>query len=441
MFLFEGNFGNILHTGDCRLTPECLQSLPENYVGKKGKEPRCRLDFVFLDCTFGKFHQNFPSKHSAVRQVIHCIWKHPDAPVVYLTCDLLGQEQILADVSQTFGSKIYVDKTANPECFQALKLTFPGIISEDPSSRFQVLDGFPKLYERAKAKLMEAQANFQSEPLIIRTSAQWYACAEENESEKKIRMNEAVRDQFGVWHVCYSIHSSRGELEWALQLLAPKWVVSTTSSSCRAMELDYVKKYCSRLVSNDSIWKLLDITEASLGIDMSGKAASSSPGEEHTQADAELQFGLVKVPSGLKGLIESSPPNKRVTLFGRARLGLQDFSFSHEGSRVVSINNDPTQLAAEKVNEFSLKEPAEVKRQKSEIETDMNDTEEQCQNSVDKETGVRENASFLTIGSSKSFNEKFRKLYRSMNIPVPQPLPSLMELMKANKSAKRRLEL
>ena len=43
-------------------------------------------------------------------------------------------------------------------------------------------------------------------------------------------MNEAVRDQFGVWHVCYSIHSSKEELEWALQLLVPRWAISTTPS-------------------------------------------------------------------------------------------------------------------------------------------------------------------------------------------------------------------
>lgn len=69
MFLFEGNFGNILHTGDCRLTPECLRNLPEKYLGKKGKKPRCSLDYVFLDCTFGRFSRSMPSKHVAIRQV------------------------------------------------------------------------------------------------------------------------------------------------------------------------------------------------------------------------------------------------------------------------------------------------------------------------------------------------------------------------------------
>ena len=180
-----------------------------------------------------------------MKQVINCIWKHPDAPVVYLTRDLLGQEEILANVSQTFRSKIFVDKASKLECFQALTLTFLDIISEDSLSLFQVLDGFPKLYEKTKAKLLKAQVLCQPAPLIIHPSAQWYACVEEfskNESQRKLRMNEAVRDQFGVWHVCYSIHSSKEELEWALQLLVPKWVVSTTPC-CRAMELDFVKKY------------------------------------------------------------------------------------------------------------------------------------------------------------------------------------------------------
>ncbi|KAF5480606.1 hypothetical protein F2P56_001342 [Juglans regia] len=446
MFLFEGNFGNILHTGDCRLTPECVQSLPEKYVGKKGKDPNCRLDFVFLDCTFGRCHQKFPSKHSAIRQVINCIWKHPDAPVVYLACDLLGQEEILADVSQTFGSKIYLDKANNPECFQNLTLTHPGIISEDPSSRFQVFDGFPKLHERANAKLLEARANFQPEPLIIRPSTQWYACEDEyseKENQKKLRLNGAVRDQVGVWHVCYSIHSSKEELEWALQLLAPKWVVSTTPS-CRAMELEYVTKHCfaTQLASKDPIWKLLDIAmEDSVDVDVSIKAVTGSPvAEGSTQNYVEPQFEPVKVSTSLKGLIKLSPQSNSVTLFGKARLCLQDFSFSHEEPKVVTIDNGTPQIAANKLDEFSFKEDAEVKSRKSENKTGINGTEAQRQGSVDKETEDCKSVPCSTIGSSKSFNERFRKLYRSMNVPVPQPLPSLVELMKANKRAKRKFD-
>lgn len=69
MLLFEGTFGTILHTGDCRLDQECLQSLPEKYLGTKNKEPKCSIDYIFLDCTFGRFSK-MPSRHSAIRQVI-----------------------------------------------------------------------------------------------------------------------------------------------------------------------------------------------------------------------------------------------------------------------------------------------------------------------------------------------------------------------------------
>jgi len=69
MFLFEGKFGNILHTGDCRLTLECLFNLPGKYIGTKGKKPRCPLDCVFLDCTFGDFNRAMPTKHSSIQQV------------------------------------------------------------------------------------------------------------------------------------------------------------------------------------------------------------------------------------------------------------------------------------------------------------------------------------------------------------------------------------
>lgn len=70
MFLFEGQFGTILHTGDCRLTPDCVQNLPMKYITKKGNENICRLDFVFLDCTFSKCFLKLPSKDSAIRQVV-----------------------------------------------------------------------------------------------------------------------------------------------------------------------------------------------------------------------------------------------------------------------------------------------------------------------------------------------------------------------------------
>ncbi|KAH7520845.1 uncharacterized protein LOC107425632 isoform X1 [Ziziphus jujuba] len=446
MFLFEGNFGNILHTGDCRLTPECLQNLPDKYLGRKGRKPRCQLDYVFLDCTFGRFSRKIPSKHSAIRQVINCIWKHPDATVVYLSCDLLGQEQILADVSQAFGSKIYVDKATNPELFLALTLIVPEIITHDPSSRFHVFSGFPELYIRAKAKLEEARANSKPEPLIIRPSTQWYAFEEgcsEDENHRKQRISEAVRDQFGVWHVCYSMHSSREELEWALQLLAPKWVISTTPS-CRAMELNYVKKHCfsAQASSNDSLWKLLDLNlEASSFTDVSVKSVHCPPMlEVSTQSSGVSQLQQVRISTGQKEGFNLSPPSHRmpITLFGRARLGLQE-SPSRWEEKMVNMKDLSQDVDNRSQQESSFHEEENCAMtctkplvKKLKVEAD----EVQCDKPFEKESEVcKDNQSF--IGSSKCFNERLRRLYRSMNVPVPEPLPSLVDLLKANKRAKR----
>ncbi|XP_074309006.1 uncharacterized protein LOC141643660 [Silene latifolia] len=493
MFLFEGDFGNILHTGDCRLTPECLMYLPEKYLAKKGKEPNCPLDFLFLDCTFGKSLMKIPSQQSAIQQVTNCIWKHPDVPTVYLTCNILGQEEILVHVSKTFGSKIFVNKTIHPDFHQILQLIAPQIISDDPSSRFHLFEGFPKLYEKAKKKISEARENMQPEPLIIRPSAQWYA-HEETEltmMERKIieKSNIAVKDHFGVWHVCYSMHSSRQELEWALELLVPKWVVSTTPE-CRAMELDYVKKHCFKSQASDAhIWKLLDLSfdDAIPNANTSPKSSSSSSSIEAMAIGALEEYKLEtpkKLPN--KRVLSLSPLQKKrsVTLFGRARLGYQycisaeaidsssksvydqeetissnlkqklplpdddDDDDDDGGSEVEKPTDLNNSIGEEKLpnsdDVIDIEKPIESKAEVciSEMDSDMSKrdvTMTVCE-TVSRSSSFSSctlYSSGTSSGSGKGFSENVRKLYRSMNIPVPRPLPSLVELMKARKRAKR----
>ncbi|CAH9142889.1 unnamed protein product [Cuscuta epithymum] len=540
MFLFEGIFGNILHTGDCRLTIECLRRLPEKYVGKKGREPRCPLDCVFLDCTFGKFPSRMPTKQSAIQQVINCIWKHPDAPTVYLTCDLLGQEDILVNISRTFGCKVYVDKVKTPQFFQTLELLVPEILSQDPISRFQMFDGFHGLYERAEAKIAEARANHQNEPLIIRASSQWYACGDKEcsdmQKQKKERFDQAVRDTSGVWHVCYSIHSSREELEWALQILAPRWVVSTTPT-CRAMELDYVKKHCftRKRDMDDPFLKLLeiDVCASSQGIPKEASVTSVVTSEGNSKILTQLAVS----PS--RKVQHFSPPRRKrlpITLFGRARHGMVDPSFAevNKASKVSDKNHASVEikidLSKSKESNDGLSENVTMEGEEISLELEMhNYKSEECNSTDDiKEhqrnvsditpNGLSENVTLegeeislelemhnykseecnstddikehqrnvsditpnglsenVTLegeeisvelkmhnykpeecnstddikdhqrsvsdntpnGSSKSFSASLRRLYRSMNVPVPEPLPSLVERMNANKKRAR----
>ncbi|KAF8712613.1 hypothetical protein HU200_028369 [Digitaria exilis] len=240
MFLFEGPFGTILHTGDCRFTPDCLSALMP-FLAR-------RIDCCFLDCTFARCPLQFPTKEDSIRLVINCIWKHPNATLVYLVCDMLGQEDVLIEVSKAFGSNIYVDREKNSDCHQTLTRVAPEILAPADaasSSRFHVIP-FPRLSERATEILALAHAKQQPEPLIIRPSAQWYNHYEppDGSMQQKTLLTEPMRDEFGVWHVCLSMHSSREELEQALGILKPKWVVSTTPPSM-AVDLSYVKKHCS----------------------------------------------------------------------------------------------------------------------------------------------------------------------------------------------------
>ncbi|CAN8312535.1 unnamed protein product [Cochlearia groenlandica] len=444
MFLFEGSFGNILHTGDCRLTDDCLQCLPDKYVGRRhgdNKAPECCLDYVFLDCTFGKSPHRFPTKHSAIRQIINCIWNHPDAPTVYLACDMLGQEDILLEVSRTFGSKIYVDKAKNLECFRSLMVIVPEVVSEDPSSRFHIFSGFPKLYERASAKIAEARSKLEREPLIIRPSAQWYVCDDEDylesgsriQKQRKVRFNEAARDEFGIWHVCYSMHSSKEELESAMQLLTPKWVVSTVPS-CRAMELNYVKKNCfiSRFSPDDPFWKLLDI-------DMEVSSVASTNTHMEPLSSCLISEGLALASEKTKKMepvIESSSIIKKqlpslypvknlpVTLFGKARLSSQESDQIHVRRSDIHTKTLPV------LENLNLEEV---------VKSLQDDTREETTEKEESYTSFSSSSS--SKESCKVLSGDLRKLYRSMNAPVPRPLPSLVELMNARKRFRKHLTL
>ncbi|KAJ4810813.1 DNA repair metallo-beta-lactamase family protein [Rhynchospora pubera] len=444
MFIFEGTFGNILHTGDCRLTADCLQDLPLNYITKRGKAMVSRFDLIFLDCTFGRCFLKLPRKQSAIQQVINCIWKHPHAPFIYLACDLLGHEEILVEVSRTFGSQIFVDQAIYHDRFSTLSLIAPHVVSNDPSSRFQVV-GFPGLYQRAREAITNAKANHQPTPLFIRPSTQWYA--------SKVRahtpsVTEPEQDEFGVWHVCFSIHSSREELELALQFLQPKWVISTTPPSL-AMELSYVKKHCftTRWIPDDPLWRIFKFSFK--------KTISVPPLVETEMVPLPVSVG---VPADVLEQVEIElESTQAITLFGRARFGILDeFEIiDEEKLEYISLEECNLELDGRLTEELTT-----VERRTDELRIDGKEKNEKRSNygqrsieelhvedrkmdngettkpSEEEKKDLGFERDRTCIGSSKELNQSLKRLYRSRNVPVPRPLPSLVELMEASKRVK-----
>eukprot|EP00897_Mesotaenium_endlicherianum_P004118 jgi/Mesen1/3734/ME000204S02998 len=269
MLLFEGSWGAMLHTGDCRLSPDCLSQLDRKW--RSGGRAHA-LAALYLDCTFALNLQPFPSKLQAVDQVLAVIRRHPDhRQRIYLAADALGGELLLRRVCETLAWKLHVDGEAMPDELRTLQVTLPSLLTDDPAAtRLHLCEGFPRLYERAREKYREADKCSRPRPVFIRPSTQWYTCKERGggagsglllpppgsgakplpsaaaaaalprsraarggrvataAAAAHVQVDRAVQDEDDIWHVCFSMHSSRLELQEALEAMAPRAVVPTT---------------------------------------------------------------------------------------------------------------------------------------------------------------------------------------------------------------------
>uniref|UniRef100_J3MPN6 Uncharacterized protein n=2 Tax=Oryza brachyantha TaxID=4533 RepID=J3MPN6_ORYBR len=156
------------------------------------------------------------------------------------------------------------------------------------------------------------------------------------------------------------MHSSRHELEQALRIIHPRWVISTTPPSM-ALELSYVKKHClaSRLRADDPLWKLLRLADGNPTV------SSGSPQpvaaveiiikkseEEEVTYSADGSFGDDRLRMQDKEpTLEDFEINVElpVTLFGMARFGLphEPELWKDEGESVQVIEEDELQVQVE----------------------------------------------------------------------------------------------
>jgi DNA cross-link repair 1A protein len=285
--------------------------------------------------------------------------------------------------------------------------------------------------------LTEARTSNESESLFIRPTTQWYA---NHEDAQNLSLTEAVKDEFSIWHVCYSMHSSRHELEWAMSQLKPKWVVSTTPP-CLAMDLTYVKKHCfkTRLEADDPVWKLFKLSSP---VKCVTNASAKNGNFEEVKCKNVPCSTVEDLNHDRKRKIFSPMKEQEVTLFGRARLGMEGTQLwenekvedenGRNESFVVTMKKD-LELEIVSVEPFIeqssgvpeniiIKDAEEVRFDHEKIETALNG---------DKTGGER----------STGMNESLKKLYRSRNVPVPRPLPSLVELMGSTKRVRLVLDL
>ena len=234
---------------------------------------------------------------------------------------------------------------------------------------------------------------------------------------------EAERDAFGIWHACYSMHSSQDELEDFVSKLKPRRVISTTPH-CRATELGYVVKSLKIYSENAVNKKIISIPIA---------VKKKSVVVENTKDETMIEKS--KEPL----LLASSESSAHcIPLFGMAVVGLlpsPPLSFTSEEDH-SSCNIDdtaqslisPPQGSSDVPHEYLMSHPME--RQASALHDEKQSSLEENPTPSNME-GATSSSYLLEIpisSSSIGLNETSRRMYRSLNMGIPRPLPSLLEL-------------
>ncbi|XP_041346696.1 5' exonuclease Apollo-like [Gigantopelta aegis] len=206
MFLFEGSFGKILHTGDFRYKSELIEnSVLHNH--------RDSIDVIYLDNTFCSSRCIFPAQHEARKEILDIIQQHRDCNVV-LGMRKLGKEILLAWLGLTLKEWISVPGQMYSR-IQTLGL--PNVFRIcDKSVRIRV-EPFHLVSKKMLGRWNEVKRTIAILPTAIYTGIGGTPYANQND----------------VFVVPYSDHSSYSELLEFVSKLRPCAVVPIVSSTTR----------------------------------------------------------------------------------------------------------------------------------------------------------------------------------------------------------------
>jgi len=108
MFMFEGYFGRILHTGDMRFNESLIVNNPILFPPEKRNKELMKCSLPIDECIFDNTYCDpifkFPRRDKACELLVEIIEKNMNIPDVrFLICvDSLGKEELLVFLSQKF---------------------------------------------------------------------------------------------------------------------------------------------------------------------------------------------------------------------------------------------------------------------------------------------------------------------------------------------------
>ncbi|KAK7102786.1 5' exonuclease Apollo-like [Littorina saxatilis] len=207
MFVFEGSFGKIVHTGDFRFQPEMVKegSLLSKHTGT--------IDRLYLDNTYCDPKCVFPTRAEALEEIVQICKTHSNHDIV-LGVRNLGKEDLLAAIALALGEWINV----SPNTLSiASSLNFPKVFSTGkPDVRVRAVP-----FHQVSGDFVK-RLNKEKPTIVILPTALYQGIG-----------GKPYANQPEVFVVPYSDHSSFPELVQFVSKLKPARVVPIVRGKVR----------------------------------------------------------------------------------------------------------------------------------------------------------------------------------------------------------------
>ncbi|KAL8506702.1 hypothetical protein ACS0TY_017557 [Phlomoides rotata] len=262
MYLFRGEFGCMLFTGDFRW--ESKGERAENgralLLDALKNDP---LDILYLDNTYCNPRYMFPSREVAAKQIVDIIISHPNHDIV-IGIDSLGKEDLLLYISRALDIKIWVW----PERLQIMHLLgFQEIFTTKTSLTrvraiprysfsMDTLEGLNEFHPTIgvmPSGLPWATESVQKDGNVFASSMKKKGCSEKT-GDLGGNSGSATRYSDYIFVVPYSDHSCFSEIKEFIELLRPVNVKGiASSSSCYIEPRYYFNHLCG---TQQAMWRI-----------------------------------------------------------------------------------------------------------------------------------------------------------------------------------------
>ncbi|XP_040269078.1 protein artemis isoform X2 [Bufo bufo] len=214
MFLFQGQNGTVLYTGDFRLAKGEVARMELLHSGSGVKD----IESVYLDTTFcdPKYFQ-IPSREECLAGILELVrsWiTLSPYHVIWLNCKAAyGYEYLFTNLSEEFGAKVHVNKL---DMFRNM----PDILCHVTTDRRTQIHAcrHPVNEEFLRGNRlpcgMYSCDGFPLRVISIKPSTMWFG-------ERTRKTNVIVRTGESSYRACFSFHSSFGEIKDFLSYIKP----------------------------------------------------------------------------------------------------------------------------------------------------------------------------------------------------------------------------